>query len=156
VAEGGARAGATRAETAGLSGPMIRAVTRLSLASLLAAAAFASGCAAAASSARRGGDSAIRLRAATWCSSVQFRARAAPELDTSPFHELVVAVNGQICHREALPRDAIAHGEVAALCTDAQFEPGPNRVDVALVPPGCGPRRPVARGRILCAAPEPD
>jgi hypothetical protein len=104
----------------------------------------------------RADSSAIGFRGAARCSSLQFRAQAAPELPASPLHELVVAVNGQICHREGIPGHAIAHGELIALCGDAPLEPGLNRVDVALVPPGCGARRAVARGSILCAAPEPD
>ncbi len=90
------------------------------------------------------------------CEAVQFRAATSPELPASPLHELVVAVNGQICHREGVPGDAVVHGEVASLCPGALFEPGSNVVEVAVVPPGCGARRPIARRRGRCHAPEPD
>jgi hypothetical protein len=91
------------------------------------------------------------------CEAVQFRAATAAELPAVPLHELVVAVNGRICHREGVPGDAVVYGELAALCAGASiFEPGSNLVEVALVPPGCGARRPVARRRTRCEAPEPD
>jgi hypothetical protein len=99
---------------------------------------------------------AIAFRAAAQCGSLEFRAQLSRALPVSPLAEVVIAVNGQICHREGIPGDAIVHGEVAALCADASlFEPGSNLVEVAVVPPGCG-ARPIAARRILCAGPEPD
>ncbi len=91
------------------------------------------------------------------CEAVQFRAATSGELPAVPLHELVIAVNGRICHREGVPGDAVVYGEVASLCPGASlFEPGSNLVEIALVPPGCGARRPVARRRARCEAPEPD
>jgi hypothetical protein len=99
---------------------------------------------------------AIDIRGAP-CEAVQFRAATSAALPAVPLHELVIAVNGRICHREGVPGDAVVYGEVASLCPGASlFEPGSNLVEVALVPPGCGARRPVARRSARCEAPEPD
>jgi hypothetical protein len=99
----------------------------------------------------------IQFRAAAGCGSLEFRAQVAGALPVVPLAEVVVAVNGEVCHREGMPGHAIVYGEVAALCGDASlFEPGANLVEVAVVPPGCGARRPIAVGRVVCVGPEPD
>jgi hypothetical protein len=114
----------------------------------------------------QGGARAIRFRAATTlgvapeCGGLQFRASAPPALRPTPLYELVVLVNGAVCHREGVPGSATVYGELAALCPAAVFEPGrSNLIEVALVPPGCSDDaalRAIARRRIRCAAPEPD
>lgn len=95
----------------------------------------------------------IQLRRERACNWLQFRASVSAGLPV-PLHELVVAVNGEVCHREGVPGNATVYGEVAALCP-VWFEPGWNQVEIALVPPGCG-MRPLLSRRVLCAAPEPD
>jgi hypothetical protein len=69
--------------------------------------------------------------------------------------DLVIAVNGATCHREPYAPGA---SELAArlepLC-GLHFEPGVNRVEVALVRRrSCD--RPIARAEQSCVGPEPD
>lgn len=132
---------------------MARRSCSLLAVSLLAVPLVAVALSACAPGIRRG--EAIEFRGAARCSWLQFRASVSPA-DPTLLHELVVAVNGDVCHREGVPGNATVHGELAALCPGAGvFEPGSNLVEVTLVPPGCG-APPVARRRILCLAPEPD
>lgn len=94
---------------------------------------------------------AIEFRGAQRCDELQFRVAVQGEA----LRELVVAVNGEVCHREGVPGSARVHGELAALCPGALLdEEAANLVEVLIVPPGCGP--PVARRVVLCAGPEPD
>jgi hypothetical protein len=99
----------------------------------------------------------IRFRGAEQCDWLQFRASTPAALRPTPLAELVVAVNGEVCHREGVPGNATVHGELAALCPEPDlFEPGSNLVEVVLMAPGCGAGRPLARRRVECAAPGPD
>ncbi|HTE52949.1 MAG TPA: hypothetical protein VK698_18980 [Kofleriaceae bacterium] len=100
----------------------------------------------------------IQLRAASRCRDLQLRASAGPAgAAAAPAIELVIALNGEVCHREGVPRGATVHGELAALCPEpALAEPGPHQVEVALVSPGCAAKRPLARRRAVCDGPDPD
>jgi hypothetical protein len=94
---------------------------------------------------------AIEFRGARRCQELQFRVATR----ASALHELVVTVNGEVCHREGVPGSARVYGELAALCPGALLdEDAANLVEVQIVPPGCGP--PIARRVVLCAGSEPD
>lgn len=75
-----------------------------------------------------------------------------------PLAELVVAVNGAVCHREGVPGHATVYGELVSACPEPDlYQPGPNLIEAVLLPPGGGARaRPLARRRGHCAGPERD
>lgn len=101
------------------------------------------------------GDS-IRLRRTEACGELQFRASTRASAPATPLAELVVAVNGEVCHREGVPGNATIHGELAAVCPDpGLFEPGSNLVEVILVSPECG-RPALARRLAECVGPDVD
>jgi hypothetical protein len=92
------------------------------------------------------------------CSGVQFRASTPTGMRPVPLAELVVAVNGRVCHREGVPGHATVHGELAAACPEPdEYQPGPNLIEAVLLPPSRGARAsPLARRRAHCAGPERD
>jgi hypothetical protein len=66
--------------------------------------------------------------------------------------DLVLSVNGEICHRE--PLFAGWRGRITRMCGPDWFAPGANRVQLEVDPPGCAP--PVVRTAVVCWLPEPD
>jgi hypothetical protein len=66
--------------------------------------------------------------------------------------DLVLSVNGEVCHRE--PLVAGWRGRITRMCGPEWFAPGANRVELAVDPPGCA--QPVARRALACWLPEPD
>ena len=66
--------------------------------------------------------------------------------------DLVLSVNGEVCHRELLA--ARWRGRITRMCGPEWFAPGENRVELAIDPPGCAP--PLARRAVACWLPEPD
>jgi len=66
--------------------------------------------------------------------------------------DLVLSVNGEVCHREALV--ARWRGRITRMCGPEWFAPGENHVELAVDPPGCAPA--VARRAVACWLPEPD
>lgn len=66
--------------------------------------------------------------------------------------DLVLSVNGEVCHRE--PLYAGWRGRITRMCGPEWFAPGVNLVELAVDPPGCPP--PVARRAVACWLPEPD
>jgi hypothetical protein len=66
--------------------------------------------------------------------------------------DLVLSVNGEVCHRE--PLFAAWRGRITRMCGPDWFAPGLNRVELEVDPPGCAP--PVVRASQVCWLPEPD
>lgn len=84
------------------------------------------------------------------CDQVSF---ATPEVGSRRARELVIAINDEVCRREPLlPGLPPPRGRVADYCP--AFEPGGNRIEIAVVEGACGRRR--ARAVIACAGPEPE
>jgi hypothetical protein len=108
----------------------------------------------------------LRLGHGPGCLDLRVRASVAPLLaalaGATPARsaaalELVVSVDAEVCHREAIPAGATAHGELAALCPGAPLlRPGPHQVEVALVSSGCGAARRPARLVATCEGPAAD
>jgi hypothetical protein len=99
-------------------------------------------------------EAAIRFRHAERCHDLQFRVSTTGAARLS-LHEVVVAVNGEVCHREGVPGSTRVYGELAAVCPGALLdEDAANLVEVLIVPPGCA-RRPIAQRTVICAG-EPE
>jgi hypothetical protein len=92
------------------------------------------------------------------CGAVQFRASTPAGMRLVPLAELVVAVNGRVCHREGVPGRATVYGELVSACPEPDlYQPGPNLVEAVLFPPDSGARgSPLARRRTLCSGPDRD
>jgi hypothetical protein len=134
-----------------------RTVRRATLLASLALAAAAVACVGRTPGAKLGAaGNSIGLRRADGCEELQFRASTGASSPATPLAELVVVVNGEVCHREGVPGNATIYGELAAVCPDpGLFEPGSNLVEVILVSPECG-RPALARRLAECVGPDVD